>query len=890
MSSAYMLQLQRPLLKELRTLKRNWTFVHIVGCASMAAFFSAIVLDANLLLICGETLLAAGALPFLLTLPFLCAKLSHRSIENRRVLAMPSSLNNKLAYVSYVVFVVVGILIIRYDGENDDWKDVLAESVNILAEVGLLGFIATVCRVPVLDEDETKAFLTDAEISQVERSGTLHAPFVLSVNYALDGEYADDLKYLYPAEFVDANGDSVFAHSRVLEAALNRSRVPHFVNSDDVASKMESSRKSFSSIFHGAGGKRNGEHLGDGCIGGSKMSEKGKRLVVTRVINANPTGWDSPWYVTALGRCDVRALGDELIVGLLTCVTGSNDVGDRFVCESAILSLGHLFYASKDRRVSQRIFDAWSTNEISSIRNACASSLRAIKNQTICGALDIFENPETLRDLAALREYFFGNIRIGGVAATKDTPGGESDADAKKMNDDTTTATESLAARRQRVAVERAVEVLSDTSSDCATRVLAVARVCCLITPPPSPSSSSSSSMSITSTSTSTSASSSSSYEDVERDMRALNRDTRCLLKTIDRHVLDCSFELHYLKTLALETVRRFVIHGQRMGNLWAAVSGHVATSSMASSSSVELVRRQIVREVNALANATYSRSVFKSVRTAALRLLETTSYPLLDVYGLFSKQAVRHYRTTGFSAESVTSFLEVTLARQCPKLLSDLKSEIVSMRSGGVDAAKKKLLHLFKGSSENDDERVFDANTPERDPVLLLYAFCGNWGGASTSWVLDDHFVLQRLNSPDWLERFTGMLCVGRFANELIELHREVVPRFSKSELISNVRDVVCEVIRLDVRVDHSPVCFRWFRRRCREGERGADNSLLGNPTRADAKPPAVPLQSVEARAANLIRREFNRLNKKRVEGSGKRTVLRRGIFEIEVSGSGAS
>ena len=40
MSSAYMLQLQRPLLKELRALKRSWTFAHIAGCAGLAAFFS----------------------------------------------------------------------------------------------------------------------------------------------------------------------------------------------------------------------------------------------------------------------------------------------------------------------------------------------------------------------------------------------------------------------------------------------------------------------------------------------------------------------------------------------------------------------------------------------------------------------------------------------------------------------------------------------------------------------------------------------------------------------------------------------------------------------------------------------------------------------------------
>jgi len=54
--------------------------------------------------------------------------------------------------------------------------------------------------------------------------------------------------------------------------------------------------------------------------------------------------------------------------------------------------------------------------------------------------------------------------------------------------------------------------------------------------------------------------------------------------------------------------------------------------------------------------------------------------------------------------------------------------------------------------------------------------------------------FVQERLNSADRLERYTGILCIGRYSHRgrrhkwLARLRNEVCPAFFDGELISDV------------------------------------------------------------------------------------------------------
>ena len=64
----------------------------------------------------------------------------------------------------------------------------------------------------------------------------------------------------------------------------------------------------------------------------------------------------------------------------------------------------------------------------------------------------------------------------------------------------------------------------------------------------------------------------------------------------------------------------------------------------------------------------------------------------------------------------------------------------------------------------------------------------------------ISDCFIQARLNSPDRLERYLGLLCVGRLKGTKVEgidkLKKEVLPKIAQTELISDVRDLAMMLI----------------------------------------------------------------------------------------------
>ena len=91
------------------------------------------------------------------------------------------------------------------------------------------------------------------------------------------------------------------------------------------------------------------------------------------------------------------------------------------------------------------------------------------------------------------------------------------------------------------------------------------------------------------------------------------------------------------------------------------------------------------------------------------------------------------------------------------------------------------------------------------KDPVLLIYTYLSL---KDTTWIPTDQFVMRRLNSPDWLERFVGILIVMRYnTGDLSKMRKIIFPRLAASELISDVRDLI--ELSIFVRSSNPLVCF---------------------------------------------------------------------------------
>ena len=129
-----------------------------------------------------------------------------------------------------------------------------------------------------------------------------------------------------------------------------------------------------------------------------------------------------------------------------------------------------------------------------------------------------------------------------------------------------------------------------------------------------------------------------------------------------------------------------------------------------------------------------------------------------------------------GITADSVRNLLSKYLK---PDVFQDLILECKSIKSG-----KDYFERLF-----HSEVRIV-AKYLKEDPVLILYTYLSL---KNTNWIPTDLFVMKRFNSPDWLERFVGVLIVMRYdTEELCNMRKVIFPRLAASELISDVRDLL--------------------------------------------------------------------------------------------------
>eukprot|EP00041_Stephanoeca_diplocostata_P013560 m.237896 g.237896 ORF g.237896 m.237896 type:complete len:697 (-) comp19379_c1_seq20:455-2545(-) len=364
--SDYGLYLQRPIIKKLKHAKQFWDVILIVLCGVGAVLLLNTLEDLEPVL--GNVFLAAGSLPFLLSLPLAMARISitfawRKALDGRRYtsLLFTRDITHALAYFFYFVSAAIGVYLI-YSG-NDNDADALKESfAEILAEVAVIYSITTVLQVPAVYDDVTKALLTYRENLQLERSGCLSSPWAPAVDQCLSGDYHDDLRYFYPDEIAVGYVEDYF-----------------------------STPKSSPPLPRGKDTTYTGpEHA----------------IEATRLINNHPPGWDSPFFVAALGRCIVEFLGGEIHAKLLACISGAAPYIDRFIVQSAVTSLGHLYFETGNSKISHRLLQLWLSHEVSNVRDHCVTSLKAIKHATLVPLLDQLVNPGSITTVDIAKAYY----------------------------------------------------------------------------------------------------------------------------------------------------------------------------------------------------------------------------------------------------------------------------------------------------------------------------------------------------------------------------------------------------------------------------------------------------------------------------------------------------
>jgi len=220
--------------------------------------------------------------------------------------------------------------------------------------------------------------------------------------------------------------------------------------------------------------------------------------------------------------------------------------------------------------------------------------------------------------------------------------------------------------------------------------------------------------------------------------------------------------EYHLVKCVALETL------------------GRLATATIGPGS-VSPDKNKVVNVAWRSATQLLRTSVFKSVRNAATRTLELSGYQYLQFYNCFGDNAMQTYGNEGFTTEVIGDVLAQTLS---PTMHQKLSEKTKKMRRPATE-----IDNMYT-------QRTNLAVDPVNDPTVLLYFHL-----ASKSFTLDRHpelFIQDRLNSSDRLERFVGLLCIGRFQDTkgCGSLKDEVVPTIATCELVSTVRDLAVKVM----------------------------------------------------------------------------------------------
>jgi hypothetical protein len=420
---------------------------------------------------------------------------------------------------------------------------------------------------------------------------------------------------------------------------------------------------------------------------GDTISVQAHKEMCSEILNGNPSGFDNCFFVSALGHSDLKTLGRELKSSLFACIGGGTS---RLIQNSAIISIGNLYFNSKNPKVSQRLFTVWSSSEISTIRNACVVAIKAVNFEPIKQFVQIMNKIQDvkLEDVKKLCMYF------------------------DDMHVDS-----SLIRSSKCPTVQDTLQVLR--RSDVNSRLQILISIC------------------------------------VQKNDFSY-QDINTLASAISKFILFDGYEFHYVQSCALEALRRIVMS---------------CDDTRSKGKTVDLLSE--------IGNSVYSRSVFRSVRKGAHRLLKVVQYKHLDLYRCF--RCTSYYAENGgVTHKTIRNLLQKYLR---PNIWKDLLREVEVMSS--IESACESFEKLF-----SSEEHVADTTNLSNDPVLLLYTYMSI---DNPTWIPSDTFVMKRMNSPDWLERFTAVIVVMRFESEDLRNMRKVIfPRLAASELISDVRELI--------------------------------------------------------------------------------------------------
>ena len=237
---------------------------------------------------------------------------------------------------------------------------------------------------PSVETDLPSSILTRRERHQLNLSGSLNAPWVNAVDAVFRRKYHKQLEYLYPHDILaDADAaDSLADGTSVLQGCVAG------------VTPAETAMSARPRVGAGAG------------EGAPRTSVSDTSCRMSLKLNKTAHGWDSPWYVAALGRCDRDHLNQNIKRGLLKFVSGSAYTSDRFIVQAAVTSIGRLYRGTRNAKVSRRLYECWSYNEISSIRDHCVIALKAIGNAYFVDFVSQIRDMATLQDTQVAENFF----------------------------------------------------------------------------------------------------------------------------------------------------------------------------------------------------------------------------------------------------------------------------------------------------------------------------------------------------------------------------------------------------------------------------------------------------------------------------------------------------
>ena len=169
-------------------------------------------------------------------------------------------------------------------------------------------------------------------------------------------------------------------------------------NSIDVSDESESKSFNKNELIRS-------NHQRHKSVFGEGVSIQAHKELVSTILNGNPSGFDNCFFVSALGHADLKTLGPELKSQLFACLGGGTS---RLIQRAAIISLGNLFFKTKNPRVSHRLLSVWGSCEISTIRKACSLAMEAIGFERVTDFNRIMNKIQDIKaeDLKKLSLYF----------------------------------------------------------------------------------------------------------------------------------------------------------------------------------------------------------------------------------------------------------------------------------------------------------------------------------------------------------------------------------------------------------------------------------------------------------------------------------------------------